>query len=328
MHFRDFSIPHLPRGQKQTGWLEVAGRADGSAWQLPFLYVTGQQPGPTLIVTAAVHGDEYEGVETIPLVFQQVQPAALRGTLVMVPVCNMPAYETVQRSSPIDGLNLARVFPGDANGTITQRIAYWIKEKLLAHADFYIDLHSGGVAATIPALIGYIRDAGKLGQASLAGAIAFGAPVLWGHPLPIAPGRTVSAATDLGVPSLYTEAPGGGYAQPDDLACFTQGVLNVMKHLKMLDGAPQPRPMTHHLVGDGDLDSVIDADIAGYFRAEVELLTAVKAGQRLGIVQDFFGQVLQEVVADQDGIVILLRRIHRVNAGDGLVHITGVIDDK
>src|SRR4051812_44894450 len=122
MHFHDFDIPNLPRGSKQTGWLEVASRADGSAWQLPFLYVTGQQPGPTLVVTAAVHGDEYEGVETIPRIFRQVEPDALRGTLVMAPVCNMPAYETVQRGSPVDGLNLARVFPGDMNGTITQRI--------------------------------------------------------------------------------------------------------------------------------------------------------------------------------------------------------------
>lgn len=323
MHFQDFDIPTLPRGHQQTGWLEVATRADGNVWQLPLLYVTGHQPGPTLIVTAAVHGDEYEGIETIPLVYQQVQPAALHGTLVMVPVCNMPAYETVQRSSPLDGLNLARVFPGERTGTITQRIAYWLREKLLSYADFYIDLHSGGVAYDISTLIGYIRDEGQLGQASFAGAKAFGAPVLWGHPLPIAPGRTVSAATDLGVPSLYTEAPGGGYARPDDLACFTQGVLNVMKHLGMLVGAPQPRPMTHHLFGDGDLDSVIDASVAGYFRAEVTLLTEVKTGQRLGVVQDFFGEIKQAVVADQDGVVIMLRRVHRVNVGDGLVHITG-----
>lgn len=324
MHFRDFDIPTLPCGRKETDWLTVASRTDGSVWQLPLLYVTGIQPGPTLVVTAAVHGDEYEGVEGIPQVFQQVEPHALTGTLVMVPVCNMPAYETAQRSSPIDGLNLARTFPGDEHGSITQRIAYWITQRLLKHADFYIDLHSGGAMYNIPALIGYIHDEGPLGQASLAGAKAFGAPVLWGHPLPMPPGRTVSAATDFGVPSLYSEASGGGYARPEDVACFVQGVLNVMRHLDMLPGAPQPRHTTHHLFGDGNLDTVIDAQVGGYFRAEVELLTAVKAGQRLGIVQDFFGQVIQEVVADQEGIVIMLRRYHRVHVGDGLAHITGI----
>lgn len=318
----DFVIANLPRATKATDWLSVATRADGSEWRLPVLYVTGAQAGPTLIVTGAIHGDEYEGVETIPLVFQQVEPDALRGTLVMVPVCNMPAYETIQRSSPIDGLNLARVFPGDAQGTITQQIAHVITNKLLRHADFFIDLHSGGMAYNIPTLIGYIQDKGELGQRSEAGGRAFGAPVLWGHPLPMAPGRSVSAATDLGVPSLYTEAPGGGYAQPDDIACFTQGVINVMRHLGMLDGEPQPRPMTHDLFGDGNLDTVLSATVAGYWRAEVALLDAVQAGQRLGTVRDLFGNVLSEIVADQDGVVIMLRRLHRVNVGDGLAHVT------
>ena len=318
----DFVIADLPRATKATDWLAVATRADGTYWQLPVLYVTGAKPGPTLIVTGAVHGDEYEGVETIPLVFQQIEPEDLAGTLVMLPVCNMPAYETVQRSSPIDGLNLARVFPGDPNGSITQRIADLITTKLLRHADFFIDLHSGGVAYDLPTLIGYIHDQGELGQRSAAGARAFGAPVMWGHPLPMAPGRSVSAATDLGVPSLYSEASGGGYARPDDLACFTQGVINVMRHLGMLAGAPEPRPLTHDLFGDGNLDTVLAATVAGYWRAEVALLEEVQAGQRLGTVRDLFGNVLAEVVADQAGVVIMLRRVHRVHVGDGLAHVT------
>ena len=325
MLFSAFDLPTLPPNAKMTGWLDVAGRADGGVWRLPLLYVTGQTAGPTLVVTAAVHGDEYEGVEAIPQIFQQIEPAHLRGKLVMVPVCNMPAYETATRSSPIDGLNLARVFPGDVNSTITQRIAYWMTEKLLKHAEFYIDLHNGGATYNIPTLIGYIHDESEIGQRSLAGAQAFGAPVLWGHPLPTAPGRTVSAATDFGVPWLYTEAPGGGYARPDDVACFVQGVINVMRWLGMLDGAPQPRPMTHHLFGDGNLDQVIDARVAGYFRAEVNLLDPVVAGQRLGVVRDLFGQVIQEVTADQNGVVIMLRRFHRVQVGDGLAQITQVI---
>ncbi|MEZ4678519.1 MAG: M14 family metallopeptidase [Caldilineaceae bacterium] len=322
MHVSEFGAAGLASGRKEQLWLDVATRADGSMWRLPLLYITGALAGPTLVVTAAVHGDEYEGVATIPQIYQQIEPAQLRGTLLMMPVCNMPAYESCQRNSPIDSLNLARVFPGDANGTITERIAYWIREKLLRVADFYIDLHSGGVPAEIPTLIGYLHDAGTLGQRSLAGARAFGAPVLWGHPLPLAPGRTVSAATDLGLPWLYTEAPGGGYARPDDVACFTQGVINVMRWLTMLDGAPEPRKMTHQLYGDGDLDSVIAATVAGYFRAEVALLDEVKAGERLGAVYDLFGKEMQTVTADQDGIVILLRRLHRVHVGEGLAHIT------
>lgn len=327
MHISEFDPSTLAAGSKTSMWLEVAGRADGGCWRLPLMAIKGVDSGPTLVVTAAVHGDEYEGIATIPMVFEQVTPAQLRGTLLMVPVCNMPAYEAAHRSSPIDGLNLARVFPGDANGTITQRIAFWLRETFLQRADFYIDLHSGGVAATIPTLIGYLHDTSPMGQRSLAGARAFGAPILWGHPLPITPGRTVSAATDLGVPWLYTEAPGGGYARPDDIACFTQGVINVMRWLTMLDGAPAPRPLRHHLFGDGDLDSVITATAAGYFQATVQLLDPVIVGQRLGVVYDLFGNELQVVHADQEGIVIMLRRLHRVHVGDGLAHITNIISN-
>ena len=122
MRFEEFDIPKLPSGEKATGWLEVASRADGGSWRLPLLYVKGTAAGPTLAVTAAVHGDEYEGVEAVPRIFDQVYPSTLKGTLVMIAVCNMPAYEAGIRSSPIDGLNLARVFPGDPEGTVTQRI--------------------------------------------------------------------------------------------------------------------------------------------------------------------------------------------------------------
>jgi len=313
----------LSRNQKRAAWATVAPRADGGAWRLPWLAITGVTAGPTLVVTAGVHGDEYEGIEAIALLYRQLDPAQIRGNLIMVPVCNMPAYETVQRSSPVDGLNLARTFPGTASGTITARIAHWITEELLRHADFYIDLHSGGIAAEIPTLVGYIHDSGELGHRSRAAAEAFGTPVLWGHPLPTPPGRTISAATDLGVPSLYTEAPGGGYARAADVAAYVQGVINVMRHLAMMDGEPEPQPCTHDLFGDGNLDVVIGAAVAGYFRADVPLLAEVVAGQQLGAIYDFAGETLAAVVSDRDGVVIMLRRLHRVNVGEGLAQVTG-----
>ena len=323
MEFHALDISALPSGEKATGWLDVAPRAGGGDWRLPWLYVTGTTAGPILIVTAAVHGDEYEGVEAIPRIFQQVQPDVLCGTLVMVPVCNMPAYEVGIRSSPIDGLNLARVFPGDPQGTITQRIAYWIAHKLLKPADFFIDLHSGGVDSNIPTMIGYLHSDDAFGQQSQAAAKAFGAPVLWGHPPPVAPGRSVSTATAFGVPWLYTESPGGGRATPDDVACYIEGVLNVMKHLGMMPGQPQPRPMTHHLVGDGNLDVIISAPAAGFFRPDVALLDEVNVGQRLGTIEDFFGHVAAEVTTERNGVVILLRRLPRVEVGTGVAQVTG-----
>ena len=322
MHIRDFALKDLPRASKRRAWLDIAGRDDGGKWRLPLLIVNGAADGPTLLVLAGVHGDEYEGIAAIPQVYGETEPQALRGRLVMAPVCNMPAYEAAQRSSPIDGLNLARVFPGDIEGTITRRIAGWLCEKLLPQADFLIDLHTGGIAYDLPTLIGYVHDDGELGQASLAAARAFGAPVMWGHPLPLPAGRSISAATTLGIPSLYTEAPGGGGCDPDVVACFRDGVLNVMKQLGMIRGDLERRPLTHHLVGDGNLDTVIHAPIGGFFQREASLLEGVKTGQRLGAILDATGVELAQVSADQDGVIIMLRGIPRVQSGDGIAHIT------
>ena len=180
--FKLIDIPNLPRGEKSTGWIDIAGRPDGGQWRLPYLYVTGQSDGPVLVVFAGVHGDEYEGVEAIPRVYASLDPSLLKGTLFAIPVCNVPAYETITRSSPVDHLNLARVFPGNAEGSITERIAQRLTDDVLAHADFFVDLHSGGMGYDIPTLVGYIHQDTPLGQKSFDGARAFGAPVLWGHP--------------------------------------------------------------------------------------------------------------------------------------------------
>ncbi len=321
-HIRDFELDDLPRAEKRSHWLDIAARDDGGSWRLPLLTVIGAEDGPTLLAIAGVHGDEYEGIAAIPQVFREIEPRHLRGRLVMAPVCNMPAYETAQRSSPIDGLNLARVFPGDIDGTLTQQIAGWLCQILLRHADFLIDLHTGGLAYELPLLIGYIHDNGDLGQATFAAAGAFGAPVLWGHPLPMPGGRSISAATSLGIPSLYTEAPGGSGCDQDVVACFRDGIINVMKHLGMLSGKLNLRQLTHRLVGDGNLDTVIHTQVEGFFQREVSLLESVKAGQRLGVILDANGAERAGVEADQDGAVIMLRGLPRVQAGDGIAHIT------
>ncbi len=291
-------------------------------WRLPLLTVTGAPTGPRLAVFGAVHGDEYDGPEVIQRVFDEIDPAALSGELVMVPVCNVPAYEVCTRSSPVDGANLARVFPGKRDGTLTEQIAWMLTEHVMRGAAALIDIHSGGVAYKIPTLAGYTHSDSALHQANRALTEAFGAPVMWAHPAPVAPGRSLSAADTLGVPCMYTEAPGGGRVSHETLACFVRGVFNVMRHLNMLEGAPSHEAPRHRLIGDGNLDQVINAPCAGHFRGEVELLQSVTAGQQLGAIYNLIGETLATVRADHDGVVILLRALHRVNAGDGLVHLT------
>ena len=324
MRFADLDIAQLPRNSKMATRLEVASRPDGGAWCLPFLYVTGKEAGPTLVVVAGVHGDEYEGVEAIARVFGQVDPGDLRGTLLMVPVCNLPAYEAGTRSSPIDGLNLARVLPGKAEGSLTERIGYWLTEKLMAAGDLFIDLHSGGVALNIPTSIYYCLIDNEQGRKTREAAFAFGAPVIIGSDASKGVwGCSFRTTWDRGIPGIFTEGPGGGRTRPEDVHCYAQGVINVMRQMKMLAGVPEPQPTTHHLVGDGQPGGGYLASVAGYFRSDVAPLDHVTVGQMMGAIQGFDGSELQTFVAQREGYVSMLRAVPRVSEGDAVISITG-----
>jgi predicted deacylase len=319
-----FDLDRLRSGSRGSFALPVMRLPDGNDLWLPVLAATGASDGPLLAVLAGVHGDEYEGIRAITQIFRAFDLADLRGRLIMVPVCNLPAYRTATRNSPIDGLNLARVFPGDPRGTVTQRIAYRLTERIIAPASLLIDLHSAGIAYTMPTLVGYPYADTPLGRASRDAALAFGCDVLWGHPPdPNAGGRSISAAEQCGVPWIYTEAAGGGRARPADVACYTTGVLNVMRHLEMLPGRPTVQPPRCHLLGAGNTDDPIRADTSGYFVSHVELLEPVTAGQMIGAVLDFAGEPIEEIHAHVDGRVVMIRGLPVIHAGEGAFLLSG-----
>ena len=321
----DYSLEHYGLGSKTRVWLSITARAGGGNWCLPVLVIRGSRPGPRLTVLGGIHGDEYDGPEVIHKLFVSLSAVDLCGTLVMVPVCNVPAYEACRRTSPIDGANMARVFPGDVGGTVTQQLAYWIGELFIRGAGALVDIHSGGVAYDLPTLVGCQYGENPLDERCIEIARAFGAPVLWLHPGPMPPGRTLSAAQTFGVPAVYTEAAGGGGVSHEVLACFVRGVNNVMRYLGMASSAVEVIGTTFELVGGGNLDVMITAPCAGHFRSEVALMEAVVSGQRIGAVYDLGGREVAPLYANRDGVVVCLRRLHRVDAGDGVFHITGVM---
>jgi predicted deacylase len=314
---QEFDPTVLPRGEKQIVELEVTTLPDGNLLRLTGLSVTGCEPGPMVVVLAGVHGDEYEGMLAIPEIYRQLEPAAMKGTMIAVPACNVPAFQTATRSSPIDGLNMARVFPGDPGGTITQRIAYWLGERIMRHADLIIDLHSAGIAYNLPMLVGYHDPGDDVGRRARDVARNFGADVVWAHP-DIASGRTMSFAATHGIPGVYTEAPGAGRVRPEDFETFVNGVLNSLQVMGMLEGRPASKPPSHRLRGSGDLDHMIAANHSGLFIAHAQLLEDVRAGQLLGEVRNLAGQSVEEIRSPAAGVVITTRGLLRVHAGDGL----------
>jgi uncharacterized protein len=306
-------------GRSASHNAEIAVRAAGQAITLPLLIARGSRGGPVLVLSAGVHGDEYEGIQTIFDLFCQIDPGRLRGDLIALALANPPAFQAGTRSSPLDGCNLARVFPGDAGGSPTEAIAHAIDTELLARADFYLDLHSGGVACEMPVLVGYHQADLKARDA----AGVLGMPVVWCHPT-VAPGRTVSSAIGRGVPSLYFEAPGGGRVNAAGLTVYRRGVLNLMRHLGMLDEPLEAAPAPLRLHGDGNIDSSLSATGDGFLTPRVDLLQRVSTGALLGTLHDPWGREIDRFIAPCSGVVVMIHSFRLVRSGEPLFLITEV----
>lgn len=297
----------------------------------------GEKEGPRVLVTAGVHGDEYgpmAAVRRLLALFGGAPDgggegvALRRGALVLVPVANEAAFANGTRCAREDGLDLARVCPGNARGTVTERTAHALS-RMIREADLYLDLHSGGAHYRIEPLAGYmlVEDAAVLAE-QRAMARDFGLPLVWGTDASL-PGRSLSVARDAGVPAIYAEYLGGrGRCARGEAACAA-GVLRVLAAREMLppgwempgwapaiDGPPlvveDPRP------GSGHLQVCHPAPGGGYFEPRAELGDRIDAGAPLGEVVDFLGRERRPVAAEHSGRVVMLRSTPWVRAGDCL----------
>lgn len=309
---------NLEPGQFRTGDLARASKhrlslvIDDGTW-LPVLVVRGRSSGKTLVVTANIHGDEYEGVRAIFEVFDALDPEAMSGDLIAIPVANPPAFWRGTRMSPADGLNMARIFPGNAAGSLSEKIASALAHSIISKADFYLDLHSGGIASRMPSMAGYCF-ADIRGRAA---AMVFGSRVIWGHD-EILPGRTISYAQSIGVPWLYTEARGAGRIHPEDLKMMVQGMRNLLAHLGVLPDPIPASPIHWKLRGDGNTDGGISASQDGFLIVKVELLQQVEQGELLGLLVNLWGETLEDYRSPGRGVIGFIHELPVVKQGDSL----------
>lgn len=297
----------------------VTSRADGTSIDLPVLVARGATEGKTLVVTAGVHGDEFEGMRAIQQVFEQLQLEKLRGTFVAVPVANPPAFEAGLRVDPDDRQDMARIFPGDPAGTVTEQLAYALTHRFIRHADLFCDLHSAGQYYAMPPMSGYALHAEPLLTPQRQAAWAFGLPLIWGTP-PL-PGRSLSAAAEHNVPAIYAEITGEGRCRPGDVAMYARGIRGLLGFLGM---TPPPPATTEPVVIEdpsenaGFLQRQLQTPVGGLFEATVAPGSRVKEGEEIGWVRDPFGQVRFFAKAPIGGMVVFLRTFSRVLAGDPL----------
>ena len=298
----------VPPGTTARVAKRFAWTPDGAPATYPLVVVAGRTPGPVATLVAGVHGDEYEGPTALWDVLARLDPATLRGTVVVVPVAHTAAFAAGTRESPVDGVNLARIFPGDAGGSITQRLAADLFATVVAGAGLLIDLHSGGRRLAFVQVAGFY-DHGPLAARSRAVAAAMGLPFLWR--LPGRAGVLSYEATRAGVVAVGCEAGGRGGCVAADTKAYARGVLGVLAdHGMVAREADTPRP-THLLDGDFAL-----APVSGFLDPVAALGDAVAAGDLLATIRSVGGRELARLVADHDGLVMAERHLRTIQAGE------------
>lgn len=233
------SIPVGAPGKHQ-GFLTVPHSRNESAWgsiQIPITSIANGE-GPTLLFTAGSHGDEYEGQIALLKAARWLQPEMIQGRVILLPSLNHPAVLTASRLSPIDGLNMNRVFPGRRTGTPTEMIAHYVYHQLLPMADVVVDLHSGGKTLDfVPSVIMHELPDRDLHAKTLAALRAFGAPVAAVLTELDSEGMLDTAAESLGKVFISTELGGAGMTTATTVRIADQGVRNLLCHFGVLQGA-------------------------------------------------------------------------------------------
>ncbi len=304
----------MAAGRKGIGDLPIAKLVTGSQISLPIQVLHGAADGPTVWVSAAVHGDEIGGVEIVRRVTARLDPRRMRGTVIAVPIVNVHGFLSGDRYLP-DRRDLNRSFPGSANGSLAGRVAHLFMSEIVRRCDVGIDLHTGSDhRINLPQVRADLDDAKTRGLAE-----AFGAPMML-HSR-VRDGSLRGEATELGKTVLLFE---GGEAWRFDkhaIEVGTTGVINVLAELGLIakpDGIAATAPTVSRR------SRWLRARRSGIVGLDATLGEAVRKGQQIGVIHDSVGRRLARLNAPIDGIVIGHVQHPLVNQGDAIVHIAEV----
>jgi predicted deacylase len=312
-----FSIgDHLiPAGTRRTVALPVSVQSDHSPVNLSVHVIHGSRPGPTMFVSAGVHGDEVIGVEIVRRLLRAPALNRLAGTLMVIPIVNAFGFLNRSRYLP-DRRDLNRSFPGHPTGSLAGRLAHIFLNEVVLRCDLGIDLHSAAIHRTnLP----QIRiSAGRPHLLELAQ--VFGAPVIMRSKL--RDGSLRGVAQDRGVEMLLYEAGEG--LRFDEIAVRNgvAGILRVLHHKNMIAKRGVPHSKATPLVSTSSGWS--RAPIGGLFRPYKQQGEVVVEGDILGVVADPFGEIEAEVRAEDGGIIVGRAVMPVVNEGDALYHIAQI----
>ncbi len=309
------------RGQKAAGTIEVPAGVD-AALSIPVVVVNGARPGPVLALVSGAHGTEYASIISLEKVIERLDPAALAGTVIIVPLVNVRSFE---QKIALDNKSMNRYYPGRMDGTQTERASYLITKQVVERCDHLIDLHGGDIDESLRPY-GYWTVTGSAQQDVLSKqmVLAFGLDhiiISADRPKDPAASRYLeNTASTRGKASITVEAGHAGTVETDDVEALAEGCFNVMRFLKMLPGTAAP---VENPVWIEKVESVT-SDQTGIFYPLVKRGTYVSQGMRLGYVTDYVGKTTLDARSPAAGVVTFIRAVPSMTKGETIASI-GVV---
>ncbi len=316
-----FTTIDLDATGRHAGFVMIPHSPHDDAWgatRIP-IAVIGNGNGPTVILEGGNHGDEYEGPIVIGELIRTLDPASVNGRLILMPANNVHAVMAGRRTSPVDGVNYNRSFPGDPLATITHQISAFMTDEIFPRGDAFLDLHSGGSSLDItPTAVVEPSPDRDHHRRNIEAALAFGAPAAvvidnMGDP------RTATAtACRSELITVATEMGGGGTVSPETVAICRRGVFNVLKHLSVLEGElerPDEEPKLLELPGE---KAYVFASTDGVYEPFHRHGEEVRAGQAAGRIHVPWNPEHEPETLNYnaDGILYARRQPCRVKPGN------------
>jgi len=305
-------------GEVDTGRLDVGEGRDGSTVSLPVAVINGASDGKTLYLQAASDGDELNGVGVIHRVVPQLDPSELSGTILVVGIANYFGFQVAEHRNPIDDTKLNRAYPGDENGTSTERIAA-ATFTAATRADLVLDLHQGSTSRMIEEVRVRCGSRHRLHGECLELAKVFGCGYVLDQKGP--DGQLARAAPDDGVPTVDPELGGSVGWDEESIQAGVEGVFNVLKYYDFLPEQLHPRSQTR-----ASSFEQYGAPAGGLVDFQVDLGQRVSRNTTLFEITDVFGETKRSVTADSSGVFWRTRRLPQVATGEYVCSVGTDVD--
>ena len=313
-------------GEAASGWLVVPDGVDAGT-RIPVSVVNGAKRGPVLALVAGTHGYEYTSILALQRLLPRLDPARMSGAVILVHMANPPSFYGRRIYYGPDDKNLNRMYPGKAEGTVSERIAYALTTHVITPATHLADMHCGdGNESLRPYSYWTITGNAGLDEASKQMALAFGLDhIVIDRERPQDPAKSVytsNTATLRGKPAITTESGGMGLTDPASVTAQEAGALSLIAHLGIMD-APSVRALHPIWIDRGE---VLRAGVTGVWQPLVEKMQSVATGTLVGRVTDPFGKVLQEIRAPFAGEMLYVVATPPVSEGEPLGYVGHTIE--